>query len=107
MTRQHQALRWTFLGSGMTHANFLSTQERLSPALRNASNRSRRPFVERAEVARWAAGNAAFLRRDIYGSHSHDRLNRSSAPIPKGRESNQLTGGWVDYLPSPTNTNPA
>jgi hypothetical protein len=34
VTRQHQALRWTFLGSGMTHANFLSTLERLSPALR-------------------------------------------------------------------------
>jgi hypothetical protein len=34
MTKQHQALRWTFLGSGMTHANFLSTLERLSPALR-------------------------------------------------------------------------
>jgi hypothetical protein len=34
LTRQHQALRWTFLGSGMTHPNFLSTLERLSPALR-------------------------------------------------------------------------
>jgi primosomal replication protein N len=34
MTKQHQALRWTFLGSGMTHANFLATLERLSPALR-------------------------------------------------------------------------
>jgi hypothetical protein len=34
VTRQHQALRWTFLGSGMTHPNFLSTLERLSPALR-------------------------------------------------------------------------
>jgi hypothetical protein len=34
VTRQHQALRWTFLGSGMTHANFLSTLEQLSPALR-------------------------------------------------------------------------
>src|SRR5215510_3309594 len=34
VTGQHQALRWTFLGSGMTHANFLSTLERLSPALR-------------------------------------------------------------------------
>jgi hypothetical protein len=34
MTRQHQALRWTFLGSGMTHPNFLATLERLSPALR-------------------------------------------------------------------------
>jgi hypothetical protein len=34
VTRQHQALRWTFLGSGMTHPNFLSTLEQLSPALR-------------------------------------------------------------------------
>jgi len=34
MTKQHQALRWTFLGSGMTHANFQATLERLSPALR-------------------------------------------------------------------------
>ena len=34
MTKQHQALRWTFLGSGMTHPNFLATLERLSPALR-------------------------------------------------------------------------
>jgi len=34
ITKQHQALRWTFLGSGMTHPNFLVTLERLSPALR-------------------------------------------------------------------------
>jgi hypothetical protein len=34
ITKQHQALRWTFLGSGMTHANFQATLERLSPALR-------------------------------------------------------------------------
>jgi len=34
LTKQHQALRWTFLGSGMTHPNFLATLERLSPALR-------------------------------------------------------------------------
>ncbi len=33
-TKQHQALRWTFLGSGMTHPNFLATIERLSPPLR-------------------------------------------------------------------------
>ncbi len=31
---QHQAMRWTFLGSGMTHPNFLGTLERLSPSLR-------------------------------------------------------------------------
>ena len=34
MTKQRQALRWTFLGSGMTHPNFQATLERLSPALR-------------------------------------------------------------------------
>src|SRR5215475_9371455 len=34
VTTQHQALRSTFLRSGMSHANFLSTLERLSPALR-------------------------------------------------------------------------
>jgi hypothetical protein len=34
LTKQHQALRWTFLGSGMTHPNFLATLERLSPTLR-------------------------------------------------------------------------
>jgi len=34
MSKQHQALRWTFLGSGMMHPNFLATLERLSPALR-------------------------------------------------------------------------
>jgi hypothetical protein len=34
INKQHQALRWTFLGSGMTHENFLATLERLSPTLR-------------------------------------------------------------------------
>jgi hypothetical protein len=34
LTRQHQALRWTFLGSGMTHPNFQATLERLAPPLR-------------------------------------------------------------------------
>ena len=29
---QHQANRWTYLGSGMTHPRFLATLERLSPA---------------------------------------------------------------------------
>jgi len=29
---QHQALRWTFIGSGMTHQNFLGTLGQLSPA---------------------------------------------------------------------------
>ena len=31
---QHQAMRWTFLGSGMTHANFLASVEALKPAAR-------------------------------------------------------------------------
>lgn len=31
---QHQACRWTFLGTGMTHPNFLATLERLKPAAR-------------------------------------------------------------------------
>lgn len=31
---QHQAARWTYLGSGMTHAAFLETLGRLSPAAR-------------------------------------------------------------------------
>ena len=34
ITKQHQAMRWTFLGSGMVHPNFLATLERLSPNLR-------------------------------------------------------------------------
>jgi hypothetical protein len=34
MTMQHQANRWTYLGSGITHKNFLETLERLSPAKR-------------------------------------------------------------------------
>ena len=33
-TRQHQALRWTFLGSGMSHPNFLATLGGLRPAAR-------------------------------------------------------------------------
>lgn len=31
---QHQAMRWTFLGSGMTHENFLRTLEQLQPGTR-------------------------------------------------------------------------
>jgi hypothetical protein len=34
VTRQHQALRWTFLGSGMSHPNFLATLGALRPAAR-------------------------------------------------------------------------
>jgi hypothetical protein len=31
---QRQALRWTYLGSGMTHPNFLTTVEGFSPSAR-------------------------------------------------------------------------
>ena len=31
---QQQAVRWTFLGSGMTHPNFLDTVERLKTGAR-------------------------------------------------------------------------
>jgi hypothetical protein len=31
---QRQAIRWTYLGSGMTHKNFLATLESISPAAR-------------------------------------------------------------------------
>lgn len=31
---QHQAQRWTYLGTGMTHANFLATLENLRPSAR-------------------------------------------------------------------------
>lgn len=34
MAIQHQANRWTYLGSGMTHPNFLATVERLMPEAR-------------------------------------------------------------------------
>jgi hypothetical protein len=34
MEAQHQALRWTYLGSGMVHPNFLGTLESIDPALR-------------------------------------------------------------------------
>jgi hypothetical protein len=33
-SQQHQALRWTYLGSGMTHENFLETMERVLPGSR-------------------------------------------------------------------------
>lgn len=35
VTTQQQALRWTFIGSGMSHPNFLSTVERLRPGASN------------------------------------------------------------------------
>jgi len=34
-TQQHQALRWTYIGSGMTHPNFVETLTALSPAGRD------------------------------------------------------------------------
>jgi hypothetical protein len=34
MEAQTQANRWTYLGSGMTHPNFLATLERLAPEAR-------------------------------------------------------------------------
>ncbi|MGZ8359901.1 MAG: diiron oxygenase [Allosphingosinicella sp.] len=34
-TQQHQALRWTYLGSGMTHPKFLASLEAMSPAARD------------------------------------------------------------------------
>ncbi|HWQ35214.1 MAG TPA: hypothetical protein VNQ79_20380 [Blastocatellia bacterium] len=34
MTIQHQANRWTYLGSGMTHPKFLATLEKIQPAAR-------------------------------------------------------------------------
>lgn len=34
LAQQHQALRWTYLGSGMTHRNFRATTFSLSPIAR-------------------------------------------------------------------------
>ena len=34
LTLQHQANRWTYLGSGMTHPKFLATLEKIQPAAR-------------------------------------------------------------------------
>ncbi|MCB9949142.1 MAG: hypothetical protein H6842_15175 [Rhodospirillaceae bacterium] len=41
---QHAAQRWTFIGSGMTHANFLATLESLSPAARAPIEQLARAF---------------------------------------------------------------
>jgi hypothetical protein len=35
LAQQHQALRWTYLGSGMTHPRFLASLEAMSPAQRD------------------------------------------------------------------------
>lgn len=42
--RQHQALRWTYLGSGMTHPNFTATLSRLSPAMRERVDAAAQAF---------------------------------------------------------------
>ena len=34
LAKQHQANRWTYIGSGLTHKNFLETLGALSPAKR-------------------------------------------------------------------------
>ena len=41
---QHNAQRWTFIGSGMTHANFLATLESLSPTSRGPIEQLARAF---------------------------------------------------------------
>src|SRR5262249_29878058 len=43
---QHQSNRWTYLGSGMTHPNFLATLENLRPKRESASNKSRQLFAD-------------------------------------------------------------
>lgn len=35
LEQQHQALRWTYIGSGMTHPNFVATLGAISPAARD------------------------------------------------------------------------
>jgi hypothetical protein len=35
LTQQHQAARWTYIGSGMTHPNFVETLGAISPAARD------------------------------------------------------------------------
>ena len=35
IAQQHQAIRWTYLGSGMTHPKFVETLEAISPAARD------------------------------------------------------------------------
>jgi hypothetical protein len=35
LVQQHQALRWTYLGSGMTHPKFVATLAAISPAARD------------------------------------------------------------------------
>jgi hypothetical protein len=35
LEQQHQALRWTYIGSGMTHPKFVATLAAMSPAARD------------------------------------------------------------------------
>jgi hypothetical protein len=35
LEQQHQALRWTYIGSGMTHPKFVATLAAISPAARD------------------------------------------------------------------------
>jgi hypothetical protein len=46
VTLQHQASRWTFLGSGMTHPEFLSALEQIAPASRPAVEQLALTFVQ-------------------------------------------------------------
>jgi len=48
---QHQAMRWTFIGSGMTHANFLATVGALAPAARAAIEAAAPTFVAPATAS--------------------------------------------------------
>ena len=44
MEGQHQSYRWTFIGSGMTHPNFLASLERIDPALRRRAEEAATAF---------------------------------------------------------------
>ena len=44
LAQQHQAQRWTYLGSGMTHQNFLSTLGQMRPAGRERVAQIARAF---------------------------------------------------------------
>ena len=53
LEEQHAALRWTFIGSGMTHPSFLGSLQELGPALRRRVEQAARPFV--ADITATAA----------------------------------------------------
>ena len=44
-----KGMRWTYLGTGMTHPNFLGTVEAIKPERRNKSNKWRRLFVQESD----------------------------------------------------------